>query len=347
MVLLTIAILGLNGCLAFFVPQFMNWPVDTHGYTIEELPVAITASFVQGGDVYLGTPDRRIFKANDADLSEPWVQLNCPFDMPPRLLFVSRAGTIFTSACGQATYRSDDTGQSWQECLGFSVWRMEEDDLGSIYAGNYTKDSQHVATVYKSTDQGVTWTKAFEDKGNHHIHTIRWDNQAKRLYIAFGDNRSRGQAYSDDRGDTWKTIARGPKQGHTDLGITNDYVIWASDDKSGRVFRIDRGTETSRTIMFGLGQLMWFVIAQKEQIYIGTIVSDSHGSQRAVLLASDNQGDSWQKLLETDLSESDCDKGFLAESRVLSQAGWFYFSEAKWLECTSDGPAYRIKRNSN
>jgi hypothetical protein len=158
------------------------------------------------------------------------------------------------------------------------------------------------------------------------------------LYIAFGDTAQRGQAYSGDYGKTFTIVTQGRDEGNTDVAFTRDYVIWASDDQSGRVFRVNRETGDSETLM-GYSQFMWFSVANDEQIYVGTMTSREEGGERACLLASSDQGTTWQKLLETDLSTGPYTQGFLAESRQLSDNGWLY--------CSDMNKSYRIRRISN
>ena len=213
---------------------------------------------------------------------------------------------------------------------------MDEDELGNLYAGNYTKDDEHVATLHKSTDGGLSWIDVFRDEWNDHIHTVRWDDRGKRLYIAFGDSGVRGQAYSDDRGATFTIIRRGPHQGHTDVAFTRDYVIWVSDDQSGRVFRVNRRTGRNETLL-GHSQFMWFAVAADEQVYVGTATSRHEGGERAALLASDDQGQTWQKLLETDVSDGPYGRFLTADSRYLSAGGWLY--------CMADGQPCRVRRD--
>jgi hypothetical protein len=335
---ITVFLTVICGCDALLLPDFADWPVDTNEYTIDVLPAYITASFGHGTDVYLGDVSGEIFKADDSDLSKPWVSLGNPFREGPRLVFVSEAGIVFSSVDAHPLSRSEDDGRTWQVSLDVPVWRMDEDDEGNLYAGNYIKDDEHVATLYKSQDQGLSWTEVFRQDDNQHIHTVRWDDRAGRLYVAFGDSRTRGQAYSDDRGATFTTIAQGPDQGHTDVACTDDYVFWASDDQSGRVFRVDRSTGASQALM-GRSQFMWFAVAGDQQIYIGTGTSRKEGGERAALLASADQGNTWQKLLESELSAGPYDQGFYAESRVLTANGSLYCSDAH--------VSYRIRRNDS
>jgi photosystem II stability/assembly factor-like uncharacterized protein len=338
--LAAIGLLLAGGCDVPLVglPNFADWPVDTTGYTIELLPAYLAASFARGNDVYFALADGKIYKADDRDLSKPWADLGSPLTAGPRMVFASSAGVVFTSENDKPTWRRDDDGARWSVCLDAPVWRMSEDDLGALYAGNYTQDDQHVATLYKSTDGGVTWAKVFRDESNRHIHTVGWDDRANRLYIAFGDNSAtRGQAYSDDRGGTFTVIAAGRDQGHTDVAFSADYVFWASDDQSGRVFRVDRQTGFMETLM-GVSQFMWFAVAGDQQVYVGTMTSQKAGGERAALLASADQGNTWQRLLETDPSAGPYDQGFNAESRALSAGGWLY--------CSGGAQSYRIRRNS-
>lgn len=320
------------------LPDFAEWPVDTTGYAIEPLPVYLAASFARGHDVYWALADGRIVRVDDRDLSRSPTDLGSPLATGPRMIFVSSAGVVFASENGKPVWRSADGGKTWSVCLDAPVWRMDEDELGNLYAGNYIKDDQHAATLYKSADGGATWTEIFRDASNQHIHTVRWDDQAKRLYIAFGDNSAtRGQAYSDDRGATFTILAQGRGQGHTDVAFTLDYVFWASDDQSGRILRVERQTGRMQALT-GLSQFMWFAVAGGQQVYVGTMASQKAGGERAALLASADQGETWQKLLETEPSAGAYEQGFNAESRALSADGWLY--------CSGGGASYRIRRVS-
>jgi hypothetical protein len=334
---LTFLLFSLSACEPVTAPDLAQWATDTRGYEIEELPVRITASYARGDDVYLGLEDGRIAKSDDRDISKSLQELGNPFGGAPRLVFITAGGVLFTSADHHPLYRADTAGSAWVVCLDSPVWRMEEDDLGNLYAGNYIKDDQHVATLYKSTDAGRTWSTVFREPSNHHIHTVRWDDAAKRLYIAYGDGPTRGEGYSDDRGATFRITARGPHHGHTDVTCTADYLIWCSDDKSGRVYRVSRHSGEVETLM-ETSQFMWFATSDDQQVYIGTVTAQP--AQQAVLLASPDQGETWQVLLRTPASLDAYGQEFYGESRRLSASGWMYFTG------TMDGQlhSYRVRR---
>lgn len=314
-------------------------PVDRTGYEVEDLPVVITASFARGDDVYLGLESGELKRASDARFREPWDDLGRPIDGGPRLVFASRTGTLFVSADRRPVHRSDDAGRTWEACLAVPVWRVEEDDEGSLYAGNYTKDDEHSATLYQSTDDGATWAAIFEEPAAHHIHTVRWDERGQRLYIAFGDGPGSGRAYSDDRGASFVRIPSGPQEVCTDVAFTRDYVFWCTDTGTGRILRVARATGAVQTIT-GWSQFVWFGVAEDEQVFLGTVASQKLGGERAALWASHDQGASWQKLSETARSNGPYSQGFFGESRRLSAGGWLY--------CTGgdeNGPrSYRVRR---
>jgi photosystem II stability/assembly factor-like uncharacterized protein len=329
---------GCTDTALLLVPDFAEWSVDQDGYQIETLPMKISASFARGRDIYLSDSNGELFKADDNDLQKTWVSLGKPLNYGARMIFVSNAGTVFTSNDDSVMYRSSDEGKTWQPCLPVPVWRMTEDDCGGLYAGNYCSWDGLPATVYKSEDEGVTWNAVFQTDDGKHIHTVGWDEIGKKLYVAWGDGAKRGEGYSADYGETFHVIARGPFQGHTDVAFTNNYMIWASDDQTGRVFRVSRKTGQSETLM-GRSQFMWFAVADGEQIYVGTMTSKKEGGERAALLASSDQGSTWQKVLETDVSTGPYTQGFNAESRRLSANGWFY--------CSDMTQSYRIRRIQN
>jgi photosystem II stability/assembly factor-like uncharacterized protein len=331
-------LLALGTCGTKSVPNFAAWKVNDIGYQLEPLPFAISASYARGDDVYLCSDQGELYRASDQNFAQTLALVSRPLTAWARLLFVSSAGDIFISANHQPTYRSTDGGLHWDQSLDVPVWRMDEDDQGNLYAGNYTKDPQHVATLYKSTDRGATWAVSFQDKNNHHIHTVRWHAPARRLYIAWGDSGSRGEAYSDDRGATWNTIASGAWEGHTDVCFTDRYIIWCSDDQSGRVFRTTSPTGPMETLMGGT-QFVWFGVAAGKTVFVGTMSSQRDGGDRAALLVSNDQGTTWQKLLETVPSVSPYSCGFIAESRNLSTGGWLYFSLSEQHVLTS----YRVR----
>lgn len=322
------------------VPSMYDLPVDSTGYTIEKLPFVFLASFARGQAVYFADPDGRIFRADDRDPAGTRVEIGRS-GIRPRMLFVSSRGAVFVSGDDQPMVRSADGGKTWEKCMDWSFWRMDEDEqTGTLYAGNYSRrnDPAFRAAVFKSTDEGKTWQRVFTDDRLDHVHTTRYDPKYKRIYIATGDvGKYRGQLFSPDGGGTWKRILSGVKQGCTDAAISEACVFWGSDDGLGRVVRARRETpESGQNVLRCVGHQVWFVVAEGLQVYVGTYVQDVKLPGPAFLMASSDEGRTWRKLMEHDKPRADV-RGLIGESRRLSAGRWLYF--------TADGGAsYRVRK---
>lgn len=309
------------------------------GYIIEELPFHFNASFARNHDLYFVDSQGWVYQSDDREPAAAIHRLGNA-QIVPHMIFVSSWGTIFVSNVGLSTLRSADGGKTWKESHSLSIWRMSEDETSrTLYAGVYTRKQRplFVAKLLRSTDDGETWQTVFEDHRLDHIHSVRWDLRHNRLYISAGDGAHRGQAYSDDHGKTWTWINSGGKQGHTDVAISDRYVFWGSDDNLGRILRAPRTpVQDGETIMWAPEHHIWWVVADNRQIYAGTLTGARKKYTGAYLLASTDEGATWQKLLE-DSDGGAAHGAFHSESRQLSADGWLYCA-------TSSGEAYRIRR---
>lgn len=322
------------------VPQMHNIPVTMVGYTIEQIPFNFGASFVRGHDVYLVDNKGWVYKGDDRRRPQD-VQLLGGTKFLPRLLFVSSRGTIFVSGDYSPMVRSTDGGKTWEKIHDWSFWRMTEDEGShTLYAGNYSPQKRPVfiAKIFKSNDEGRTWHTIFEDERLDHIHSIQWDAKFRNLYITAGDGSHRGQAYSPDYGNTWHWINSGGKQGHTDVAISERYVLWGTDDNLGRVLRAPRQpVRDGQAVVWQPYHHVWWIVADRRQIYAGTFTSKGKREYSgAFLIASDDEGETWQRLLVEPYGDARF-SGFVVDSRRLSADGWLYCA-------TASGRAFRIRR---
>jgi photosystem II stability/assembly factor-like uncharacterized protein len=324
------------------VPRMDKVPATTAGYTVEQLPFYFRASFARSHDIYFVDSEGKVYRGDDRR-NPVEIMLVGNSKIPPRMIFVSAHGTIFVSGTDFPMVRSSDGGGTWEKSHDWSFWRMTEDEEShSLYAGNYSpkRHPVYMAKVFKSTDEGRTWQCIFADERLDHVHSVLWDGKYQNLYLSAGDGRYRGQAFSPDKGKTWHWINSGGKQGHTDVALTDRYVLWGSDDNLGRVLRASRTpVKDGKTILWQPHHHVWWIVAKKQQIYAGTFRDTGQGDEKyagAFLLASADEGQTWQKLLE-DSDGSRPFSAFDAESRQLSADGWLYCA-------TVSGKAYRVRR---
>ena len=220
--------------------------------------------------------------------------------------------------------------------------RMTEDEQHHIlYAGNYSlqKHPVYMAKIFKSADEGTTWQTIFEDDRLDHIHSVAWDTKFQNLYLTAGDTSHRGQAYSPDHGHTWRWLNSGGKQGHTDVAISEQHVFWGTDDNLGRVLRAPRTpAQDGKPVLWQPYHHVWWIVAQGRQIYAGTLTGQGKKKYTgAFLIASADDGENWQRLIEEPFPQSGFG-GYWSDSRRLSANGWLYFA-------TETGRAYRVRRN--
>lgn len=324
------------------VPQMDKMPLSAAGYTVEPLPFRFKASFARGHDIYFVDRAGRVFRGHDR-ATPGKITLLGDSQRSPRMVFASSRGTIFVSGVKLPMVRSTDGGKTWQPSHPWSFWRMTEDEkTRTLYAGSYpaVKDrTRFIAKAFKSTDEGQTWDAVFTDDRLDHIHTVQWDATYGNLYLAAGDTSYRGQAYSPDHGKSWHWLNSGGKQGHTDVTISEQYVFWGTDDNLGRILRAPRAlVRDGQPVLWQPYHHVWWIVAQGRQIYAGTLTGQ--GAKKytgAFLLASSDEGENWQKLLES-LPGNSRITAFWAESRRLSADGWIYFA-------TENDIAFRVHRN--
>ena len=325
------------------VSDMHDLPLNTSGYTIEPLPFQMTVSFVRGHDVFYADDHGHVYMADDRDPLGTQMKLGVTHVVSPRMLFVSSQGTMFLAGNDPHMERSVDRGVSWEHVLSMPAWRMDEDETTStLYVGNYSKrrDSSGKAVLLQSTDEGATWESIFTDRRLDHIHTVRYDPIFHRIYIAVGDRPPRGQAWSDDGGQTWHWIAHGRGNGHTDVTFSEHYTWWGSDDWYGRIIRSARDSvEEGETLLFAKRHQIWWMVARNQQIYAGTFLEHPKSRSGAFLIASDDEGLHWQKLMELGQAGPEL-KSFHGESRALSSGGWMYVS-------SSEGRSYRFRKTSS
>jgi hypothetical protein len=354
-VLLIVLGIVFSVCAAILIDHRLRWRVGLHlarvprmdrmalnpgGYTIERLPFDFSVSFVREHDVYFVDTRGAIYRGTDTDPAQNPDRLG-ESHIQPRLLFVSSRGTIFVSGPNAPLLRSVDAGQSWQKSHDWSFWRMIEDEARHVlYAGNYSPQKSPVclARVFQSTDEGMTWHTTFADDRLDHIHSVAWDALYRNIYLCAGDTGYRGQAYSSDYGKSWHWINWGAKQGHTDVAISERHVFWGTDDNLGRILKAPRAPVRDGTpILWQPHHHVWWIVAHGPQIYAGTLTGERGDKYTgAFLMASSDDGEHWQRLLEDTDGKSAID-AFHGDSRRLSADGWVYVA-------TSSGRSYRVRR---
>lgn len=219
--------------------------VDSVG-AIQVAPSNANIIYAGAGDPIGGSLGNGMWKSTDAGSTWKHIGLEDTVKIDSILVDPKDADVVLVSALGDAThhgggvYRSTDGGETWTSVLqtpGYEGTRDLEyayDDprvmlaatqgTGSGRPGAVSETKAKPAQVYKSTDEGKTWSEIqippFEGRV---AVAIAQNTKAKRIYIV-GNNIEKGSGLfrSDDGGVTWQHMAG------TDLRISNGQGSYSS-----------------------------------------------------------------------------------------------------------------------
>ncbi|WP_339270579.1 hypothetical protein [Paenibacillus sp. FSL R5-0470] len=251
-------------------------------------------------------------------------------------VYVSRKGYVFVGLEDGNVYRSETKRELNKKSeLNFVIslkltdsrttatpWSIAEDSQGILYIGQYGIIEKNAAYLYKSVDDGQTWKKNsyFTQFVDRHIHQVSVDPYTDTLYVTAGDG-PKMTFKSIDKGETFKTIL-GPDPFGGDTGLTyfRDGRIWGTDfffngnknpDSKGYINQIRKSSgdddifETKLILdknpdnapFYDLhavkGTLIAYALAHDEW--------DDDLTKRSSIWITTDKGESWRRILETDI----------------------------------------------
>lgn len=254
--------------------------------------------------------ERTAYKSTDE--GQTWQQLRTFSCTAIDSVFVDSRDNVFVSpgvsptADNAGLWRSTDKGQTWTRTLTLplncSIWAIDEDTHGSLFAGVYTRgDVISNAQIYKSTNNGTSWNSVYYNTTTgRHIHDIAVDKSNNYIYASVGDDYLSWKSYmirSTDGGTTWKQILSGIPQimaietipGARLLGT--DYPI----ANNGRIFKTTDDIDYDQVLQTGVDcYVFWFRTNPLNGRIYASFVSGEHNPHNAWIYTSDNNGSSWQ-----------------------------------------------------
>ena len=149
-------------------------------------------------------------------------------------------------------FRSRDRGFHFEQVLeirGGSIlwWSVDSAPDGTLYVGEYgPRDPGFSKTVWRSLDQGESWSIAYqaEPEEGIHIHRVAVDPWSGDVWVTRGDSQQRGIFHSADQGGNW---AHARDSQATAVAFTEDAIYWGEDRRrEPGITRVDR--ETGQTV---------------------------------------------------------------------------------------------------
>lgn len=186
-----------------------------------------------------------------------------------------------------------------------SVWGIDEDDNGAIYAGIYSLGERN-AKLYKSTDDGCTFSVIY-DWQTKHIHTLAVDRKTNALYVSIGDTYADAQNFkSTDGGVTFSAVADAPRRQMTAILPSDNYRFWGTDHSPyGIVYRTADDNTLTESLNLGYYSNVFFLRKSDLTgwIYAGFKTDPSTTSDlRCSVWVSKDDGDSWKSVKEIEVA---------------------------------------------
>lgn len=240
------------------VPKPIRAPVLTIDQTYPNARAPYRPCWVDGATIYAYGMDATLRKSTDN--GRTWVKRGYnPWTFGTHSSFLKLAsGTLLNLANTNPVFiqRSTDDGATWTRVhdwrtgtipLGAQSWCVNPLN-GHVFYGEYNTTSQAEIRLWRSVDDGLTWTTVGTWPGASapvgtenrisHVHSVQWDPHMGRVVISLGD--------STPATGLWRTTAGGTgvepvvtnsmlpaEQFDTprSIGIMPfpEYLVWASD----------------------------------------------------------------------------------------------------------------------
>ena len=232
------------------------------------------------------------------------------------LHYIAHNGYIYfgNSVSGTAGFviRSKDNGATFEKVLtveSSSVWGMDEDSLGNLYIGEYSaglgdENELYGWNIWKSEDDGDTWTKFFTtDTGTRHCHTVYVDSD-DRIMAAWGEVGSGTYGgrifYLNDNGTVGNEIVNNMRDsGWLSMLEVGNYIYATGDWPPNRIVRFIKGTTDTVEEVINLTDRFGYEFDSPMYKIIKGLygvlyaVTSGESGTRPILLMSPDDGDTW------------------------------------------------------
>ncbi len=214
------------------------------------IALPIGASWVAADGTIYGSSNGTLFKSLNG--GQTWQTLKTFNASAINSMFVDSRGYVYASPdynvgslSDSGLWRSTDGGQSWARVIALPLlctfWGIDENSVGTLFAGVYTSGQVSDAQIYRSTDGGASWVSVYNDPVARHIHDVAVDRSDNYVYASVGDLLAPWNTEyvirSTDGGNTWSKILSGLPQ-IVSIEITPGGRLFGTDQSvNGQIFR--------------------------------------------------------------------------------------------------------------
>jgi len=234
--------------------------------------ITVNTLFAKNGTVFVGTSTGGIFKSTNNGNS--WIQSNNGFMFPKINTLAAIGKRIFSGTENNRAFYADDPNTGWTQ-----MNNLQSTFTIRSFAINGTSLFAAGSGIYRSNDNGLTWTNSFSGLGQTDVSVIT--NVGNKLYAGtYGPYG--GINISTNNGSSWSLV---------NIGIAEPFIY----DIAGygkNIFASFRGNGIFRSTDNGVTWLQSNNVLLPYQIY--SLAADSNkvlaGSDNVVYLSTDYGG---------------------------------------------------------
>ena len=188
---------------------------------------------------------------------------------------------------------------------------------GFVFLGTYNDcpDGQNANYVYRSSDDGRTWTTIYTSTTHRHDHGLQFDTGSNALYAMYGDSRG-GIDRSTDNGVSWQSIcAIYDDCVGIDIAFGAGFGIYGTDTpyQQNYIERINLASgQTTRVLQLPRVSYSAYALSST-QFLVGTVRESGApaGDGQVHLYASDDGGQSFTDVYASSFPASDTGPDYL------------------------------------
>ena len=316
------------GCLLFLAPA--SRAATAPSLTLVFTNPSFATLAVDSDGVAYGAPSGSVTQVwRSTDEGRTWTQRST-FPSDYRLYYITplRSGTLLAAVdTGSfAILRSADGGSSWTRVLTLPGTPCFYSTLtphsiaeanGFVFVGTYNNCStgQNSNYIYRSSDDGRTWSTIYTSTTHRHIHGIQYDPGTDALYVLYGDSTGDIERSTDD-GASWQPICTTYDDCvGIDIAFGAGFGIYGTDTpfQQNAIERIDLASgRTARVIQLPRVSYSAYALSPS-QFLVGTVREGGAavGDGQLHLYASNDGGQSFSDVYSRSFSPSDNGPNFL------------------------------------